>query len=209
MRRSLLSSCIKVAENATSTRMKRGNSLKQFSGQTLGIPTAAGIVPLVYKIQLRPVYDCFTKFHCKKPEKTCGPVGVTAIVQYGNTYDCRTYKEYRHDVDCNVNAVYRYDDLETIRDEEKGETSFYRHCGRQVVQLPYHRTFFNGGIIYKADKIAQSCSMDDCCNSYNCEERVPQFGTKKENSRKSTNKHNGTRPRHHKKSKGCGCRRNK
>lgn len=185
--------CEISAEVATSTGFHRENSLRQFNySQILGVPTAVGMVPVVYRIMLRP-------------NKGCGG-GYRGIVHYGGTYMglCEILPEYRHDLHCKVRTMYKFNGLETYYNAEKDETRFHRKKGFEIIELPYDRTFYNGALYYRADYLVQNCSNDMCCYGYPVD-NDSDIETELPVVRKAKLK----RKTHHrsKRTTGCGCRR--
>lgn len=155
--------CEIPAEVATSTGFHRENSLRQFNySQILGVPTAVGMVPVVYRILLGPAH------------------GYRGIAHYGGTFTglCEILPEYRHDLDCTTKTVYKFDALERYYKndvdnpdaetpvEGKDETSFKRKKGFEIIELPFHRTYYNGALYYRADYLASNCSNSMCCYRY-------------------------------------------
>lgn len=190
--------CEISAEVATSTGLHRENSLRQFNySQILGVPTAVGMVPVVYRIMLRP-------------NRGCGG-GYRGIVHYGDTYTglCTLLPEYRHDLKCSVKTIYKFDALERYYDEKKDEKSFKRKKGYDIIELPYTRTFYNGALYYRADYLAMECSNSMCCYGYPIDNDgeaetviAPEASDRVKPKRKT----------HHmsaKRKTGCGCGRKK
>lgn len=146
-------SCTVPAEQTGSTRLMKTNSLRQFNfAQVLGVPTAAGMVPVIYPILL----------HSKCPG------GVRGIVFYGGTFTgrCNWYDQNKETVECEDTYVYKYNELETIVDEEKGETTFRRHKGLAALNFPRKKTIYKGSVIYKAPYTIRGCDNDECCLGY-------------------------------------------
>lgn len=145
--------CTVKAEQSGSTGLTKTNSLRQFNyAQILGIPTSAGMVPVVYPIWL----------HAKCPG------GVRGIVHYGGTFTgrCNWYDENKEVVECEDTFAYRYNDLETIYDKEKDETRFRRHKGIAALHFPKKKVVYNGSVIYKAPYTIRGCDNDKCCYGY-------------------------------------------
>lgn len=178
--------CAVKAEVSGSTGLEKTNSLRQFNyAQVLGVPTAAGMVPVIYPILL----------HCKCPG------GVRGIVHYGGTFDgrCKWYKETKETSCCGFDASYKYNGLEVIRDEEKGETRFQRHKGIAKLGFNKERTIWKGQAIWKAPYFIKGCDDKKCCYAY------------KENEEPETEVANTVSPTRKKKTRttSCGCGRKK
>lgn len=178
-------SCTVKAEVSNDGLIKT-NSLRQFNyAQVIGVPTAAGMVPVVYPILLH--------------SKCTG--GIRGIVFYGNTFTGRTdwYDQNKTVVECEDSFSYKYNQLETIVNEEKGETRFHRKKGLAVLKFPKKKTIFRGSVIWKAPQTLRPCGDDTCCYSYpeETEETEQQPKIIKVNKVKKTN----TTVRH----SGCGC----
>lgn len=188
--------CEIPAEVATSTGLHRENSLRQFNySQILGVPTASGMVPVVYRIMLRP-------------NRGCGG-GYRGIVHYGDTYTglCELIPEYRHDIKCKRQVVYKFDALETYQSEE--ETRFKRKKGYDIIELPFTRTFYNGALYYRADYRAKNCSNSMCCYGYPADnDGIDETKVAPEAHAKVYPK-NKQRSSKHKRTSGCGCGRKK
>ena len=147
------SSCRIPAEQTGSTKLTKTNSLRQFNyAQILGVPTASGMKPVIYPILL----------HSKCPG------GVRGIVFYGGTFNghCDWYDENKAEVECEDSFAYKYNGLETIVDEEKGETRFQRHKGYACLGFPKKKTVYKGMPIWKAPYTIKGCDNDDCCLGY-------------------------------------------
>lgn len=145
-------SCTVRAE-VSNDGLKKTNSLRQFNyAQILGVPTAAGMVPVIYPILLH--------------SKCTG--GVRGIVFYGGTFDgrCGWYDQCKDTVSCDTTASYRYNQLDTIVDEEKDEIRFQRHRGTAVLHFPKTKTIYKGSTIYKAPLTLKPCDDDTCCFAY-------------------------------------------
>ena len=154
--------CAVRAENSGSTGMEKTNSLRQFNYvQVIGVPSAAGMIPVVYPVLL----------HSKCPG------GVRAIVHYGGTFDgrCNWYKEDKEDVCCGTGFGYKYDGLEIKYNPEIRETSFERHRGTALVSFPGKRTIWKGQAIWKAPYKIRGCDNKSCCFAYQdiVEEEAP------------------------------------
>lgn len=183
-------SCTVSAEQTGSTKLTKTNSLRQFNyAQILGVPTAAGMVPVVYPIWL----------HAKCPG------GVRGIVHYGGTFTgrCNWYDENKTVVDCGDTFVYKYNDLEVKYDEAGGETTFKRHKGYAHLNFNEKKTIYKGMPIYRAPYTLRPCEDDKCCYScpvdddHDSETPVaPQRAVRK----KTTNKKHRIST-----SSGCGC----
>jgi len=148
-----MKNCTVAAEQSGSTKMVKTNSLRQFNyAQILGVPTAAGMKPVIYPIWL----------HSKCPG------GVRGIVFYGGTFSgrCNWYDQNKVEEECEDTFVYKYNSLETIVDEEKGETSFQRHKGYAHLNFPKKKTVYKGMPIYKAPYTIRGCDNDSCCYGY-------------------------------------------
>lgn len=185
--------CEIPAEVATSTGFHRENSLRQFNySQILGVPTAVGMVPVVYRIMLRP-------------NKGCGG-GYRGIVHYGNTYRglCEMIPEYRHDIECKRRIMYKFNGLERYYNAEIDETRFKRKKGFEIIELPFTRTYYNGALYYRADYDVQNCTGNSCCYGYpmdnDGDSETPVPVERYINPKRRT---------HHvgKRRTGCGCRR--
>lgn len=145
--------CAVQSEQGGSTNMVKTNSLRQFNfAQVIGVPSAAGMIPVIYPILLH--------------SKCTG--GVRGIVFYGGTYDghCNWYDQNKQIVDCEDTFVYKYNSLETVVDEEKGETTFHRHKGYAYLNFPKKKTVYKGSPIYKAPYTIKGCDNDECCLGY-------------------------------------------
>ena len=182
-------SCPVPAEQTGSTKLMKTNSLRQFNfAQVLGVPTAAGMVPVIYPIWL----------HSKCPG------GVRGIVFYGGTFSgrCDWYDQNKTKVECEDTFIYKYNSLETIVNEEKGETTFKRHKGRAHLNFPKTKTIYKGSTIYKAPYTLRGCDNDECCLGYKIDNDndvetplvIPRAVKQKTKTKHST---------------GCGCGRKK
>lgn len=156
--------CSLVAESSTSTKLKKTNSKREYNySNILGWPTSRGIIPIIFRIQLRAKDDC-------KPG--CGPYGVRGIVHFGNTKidrldRCDVPKQVRHDVNCVKRFCQKFDGIESHYDECRREGSFCRKKGIGIFNLPYKRTYYNATTMYKAPYKLRQCNSSNCCYSYN------------------------------------------
>lgn len=145
-----MAKCAVQADQTGSTKLMKSNTLRQFNfAQVLGVPTAAGMVPVIYPIWL----------HAKCPGGTRG------IVFYGGTFDghCDWYDQNKQIVDCETSFVYKYNGLEVIEDKEKKEKRFQRHKGYASMNFPKKKTFFKGEVMWKAPLTLKGCDNDSCC----------------------------------------------
>ena len=185
--------CKIPAEQTGSTGLTKTNSIRQFNyAQVLGVPTAAGMKPVIYPIWL----------HSKCPG------GVRGIVFYGGTFDgrCNWYDQNKQEVECEDTYRYKYNDLETIVDKEKGEIRFQRHKGYACLNFPKKKVVFKGSVIWKAPYLLKSCDNDECCLGYkvdNDNEIETPLEIPRAVKQKTKRKHRITR------SSGCGCGRRK
>lgn len=178
--------CAVRAEASGSTGLEKTNSLRQFNyAQVIGVPTAAGIVPVIYPVLL----------HCKCPG------GVRGIVHYGGTFDgrCKWYKEQKETVCCGFKGSYKYNGLEVRRNEEKGETTFKRHKGIAALNFIKPFTKWKGEAIWKAPYLIKGCDNKECCFNYQDNEE-PEVEETKIPARKAKKKTRTT---------SCGCGRKK
>ena len=184
-------SCTVAAEQSGSTGLSKTNSLRQFNyAQILGVPTAAGMKPVIYPIWL----------HSKCPGGTRG------IVFYGGTFSgrCNWYDQNKTEVECEDTYVYKYNSLKVVHDEEKDEISFERQKGYAHLGFPKKKTVFKGGVIWKAPYTLRGCDNDKCCLGYPVD-NDNEIETPLEIPRAVKQK---TKRKHHiSHSSGCGCGR--
>lgn len=182
-----MKNCTVAAEQSGSTKMVKTNSLRQFNyAQILGVPTAAGMKPVIYPILLH--------------SKCTG--GVRGIVFYGGTFSgrCNWYDQNKVEEECEDTFVYKYNSLETIVDEEKGETRFHRHKGFAHLNFPKKKVVYKGMPIYKAPYTIRGCDNDSCCYGYpidNDNEVETPLEIPRAVKQKTKKKHRTT--------SGCGC----
>ena len=182
-------SCTIPAEQSGSTGLKKTNSLRQFNyAQILGVPTSAGMKPVIYPIWL----------HAKCPGGTRG------IVHYGGTFSgrCNWYDQHKDVVSCEDTFVYKYNGLETIVDEAKGETRFHRHKGFAHLNFTMKKTIYKGSAIWKAPYTIKGCDNDQCCYAYPID-NDNEFETPLEIPRAVKQK----TKKKHRTTNGCGCGR--
>jgi hypothetical protein len=177
--------CAVKAEASGSTGLVKANSLQQFNyAQILGIPSAAGMIPVIYPVQLH--------------SKCAG--GVRGIIHYGGTMNgrCDWYKEDKDVCRTGFGAGYRYNWLETITDEAKKETRFCRHRGTASIDFVDTKEIWRGQAIWKAPYRLESCDNKNCCFNYKDNEEPVEEEIKLPATRKKKTK-----------TTSCGCGRKK
>ena len=117
-----MKNCTVAAEQSGSTKMVKTNSLRQFNyAQILGVPTAAGMKPVIYPIWL----------HSKCPG------GVRGIVFYGGTFSgrCNWYDQNKVEEECEDTFVYKYNSLLSKSDSIKHPILFLVCFPRKKLSL--------------------------------------------------------------------------
>ena len=175
--------CAILAESSKSVGLKKDNTMRQFNyRRVLGVPTASGFVPIIFHVALRPKKCCDNG----KMKRLEGYEGVRAVVYLDGTYEdsCYWYDECRHDIDCEYRKQFKFDGLEKKEVdvpcharsecldpwEEEKETHFERRKGVADVKFKYHKTYYTGNVMHKAQYTLKPCTNQECCYGYKQEE---------------------------------------